>query len=192
MDDSSGIKLVTFIVIKLTSGDLAMIICNSASKVVAYEIKRSLDESYNSSYPREMPTWHTMYMWTCWVENIMTGEIRNYVFFECAIRRHYQLIIMSNESLNSYWTKRYWYSDYYFASFHDLRQGCRMEFFSIYFSICLFFFMEKPYHSNWAIKFILDHLWPNGFEYHIDQPRNCPFGFPDDRWRHHRLRNRLL
>ena len=62
MDDSSGIKLVTFIVIKLTSGDLAMIICNSASKVVAYEIKRSLDESYNSSYPREMPTWHTMYM----------------------------------------------------------------------------------------------------------------------------------
>lgn len=52
MDDSSGIKLVTLIVTELTSGDLAMIICNSASKVVAYEIKRSLDESNNSSYPR--------------------------------------------------------------------------------------------------------------------------------------------
>ena len=64
-----------------------------------------------------------MYMWTCWVENIMAGEMRNYVFFEWEIRSHYQLIITSYKSFNPYWTKRYSYSDYYFASFHDLNES---------------------------------------------------------------------
>ena len=53
-------------------------------------------------------------------------------------------------------------------------------FFNLFLNLFVFF-LEKSYHSNWVIKSILDHLWPNGFKYHIDQPRNCPLGFPDDR-----------
>ena len=62
-----------------------------------------------------------MYVWTCWLEDIMTSEMRNNVFFEWTIRRHYQLIITSNKSFNPYWTKRYWYSDCHFASFHNFK-----------------------------------------------------------------------
>ena len=56
----------------------------------------------------------------------------------------------------------------------------------------MFFFLKKSYHSNLAITFYVDHEWPNGFKRRIDQARNCPFRLSDDRWRHVRLRNRLL
>ena len=72
-----------------------------------------------------------------------------------------------------------------------LRQGCRMEFLSHFFNFWDFS-RPKSYHSNLPIAFIVDHLKPNGFQYHIDQARNCPFGLPDDRWHHVRLRHRLL
>ena len=73
----------------------------------------------------------------------------------------------------------------------DLRQGCRMEFLDHFFNFWDFS-RPKSYHSNLPIAFIVDHLKPNGFQYHIDQARNCPFGLPDGRWHHVRLRHRLL
>ena len=54
------------------------------------------------------------------------------------------------------------------------------------------FYWPKSCHSNLAITFFLGHARPNGFHYHLDQVRNCPIRFPDDRWRHIRLRNGLL
>ena len=76
------------------------------------------------------------------------------------------------------------------GSYH-LRQGCRMEFLDHFFNFWDFS-RPKSYHSNLPIAFIVDHLKPNGFQYHIDQARNCPFGLPDGRWHHVRLRHRLL
>ena len=61
-----------------------------------------------------------------------------------------------------------------------------------YFKICLFLFKKKSCHSNSNTTFILEHVKPNGFQCCIDQARNCPFRLSDDRWRHVRLRNRLL
>ena len=54
------------------------------------------------------------------------------------------------------------------------------------------FFCKKTYHSNLAIIIILDHVWPNGFQDHIDQVGNCPFRLSAVRWRHVRCRNGLL
>ena len=54
------------------------------------------------------------------------------------------------------------------------------------------FYWPKSCHSNLAITFFVDLVRPNGFHYHLDQVRNCPFRLPDDRWRHIRLRNGLL
>ena len=76
-----------------------------------------------------------------------------------------------------------------------LRVGETIEFFEIIFKfvfkfVC--FFKEKSCHSNSTTTFILDHVKPNGFQYRVDQARNCPFRLSDDRWRHVRLRNRLL
>ena len=56
----------------------------------------------------------------------------------------------------------------------------------------MFFFKKKSCHSNSTTSFILDHVKPNGFQCRIDQARYCPFRLSDDRWRHVRLRNRLL
>ena len=64
-------------------------------------------------------------------------------------------------------------------------------FFNLFLNLFVFF-LEKSYHSNSAITFILDPVRSNGFHYNIDQARNFPFGLPDDRWRHDRLRNGLL
>ena len=72
-----------------------------------------------------------------------------------------------------------------------LRQGCRMEFLS-HFLHFFNFYWPKSCHSNLAITFFVDLVRPNGFHYHLDQVRNCPFRLPDDRWRHIRLRNGLL
>ena len=58
--------------------------------------------------------------------------------------------------------------------FRKLRVGATIEFFEA-------FFRPKSCHSNSTIEFILDHVRSNGFQYHIDQARNCPFGLPNDR-----------
>ena len=36
---------------------------------------------------------------------------------------------------------------------------------------------------NWALKFILDHLWPNGFKYRIDKPRLSKIQSSPPSWR---------
>ena len=69
--------------------------------------------------------------------------------------------------------------------YFPLRVGATIDFFEA-------FFRPKSCHSKSAITFFVDHLWPNGFLCLIEQARNCPFGFPDDRYRHVRLRHKLL
>ena len=68
---------------------------------------------------------------------------------------------------------------------YRLRVGATIEFSET-------FFQPKSCHSNSAIEFNLDHVRSNGFQYHIDQARNCPFGLLNDRWCHVRLRHELL
>ena len=72
---------------------------------------------------------------------------------------------------------------------YSLRQGCRMEFLSLFFNLFVFFFLKKSYHSNLVIKFYVDYEWPNGFQHQIDQAVNCPFWLSDDQWRHVQWRN---
>ena len=54
---------------------------------------------------------------TWWIEDIMSGEIRDEVFFEWAIRCHFKVIENWNKMINSWWTKWFWYSGCHFASF---------------------------------------------------------------------------
>ena len=67
----------------------------------------------------------------------------------------------------------------------SLRVGATIEFFEA-------FFRPKSCHSKSAITFFVDHLWSNGFLCLIEQARNCPFRLPYDRYRHVRLRHKLL
>ena len=58
---------------------------------------------------------------TCRVVDIMTGEMRNYVFVEWAVLSYFKLIENWSETINSRWTKCFWYSGCHFASFCDFK-----------------------------------------------------------------------
>ena len=69
------------------------------------------------------------------------------------------------------------YNDYTLLSYIQLRQGCRMKFFSIFLN--LFVFWKN--HNIWIRPVLLYKTFILDL---IDQARNCPFRLSVNRWRH--------
>ena len=84
-----------------------------------WRLKRHLSlEGYTFiSVPRELKCWVD----TCWVGDIVAGQIRNHVFFKRTIPVHYQHRTTLNESINPCWANWYWYTSCHFASLDDFK-----------------------------------------------------------------------